>query len=76
MIQKLAIHSIYFYEEICYEEQQIFKKVQKQCQALQQDIQFKSFWGNTLYDKGNLPFEIEDMPLIYTQFRKSVESKS
>jgi len=47
-------------------------------------IQWRTFWGASLYHKDDLPFnkliregsKIPDVPDVYTEFRKAVESKS
>lgn len=36
----------------------------------------KSYWGATLYSITDLPFSIPQLPEIFTQFRKQVESQS
>jgi len=48
------------------------------------DIDIKKFWGGTLYHKEDMPFRklsiqagfVPDIPDIFTQFRKEIESKS
>lgn len=34
----------------------------------------KTFFGQSLLDKTKLPFEISEMPLVFTQFRKRIEA--
>ena len=38
-----------------------------------QFVEFLQFWGNALYDVQDLPFTIENLPLVFTHFRKQIE---
>ncbi len=38
--------------------------------------ELRPYHGQTLYHPEDLPFSIEDMPLVYTDFRKAVEKKA
>ena len=39
-------------------------------------MKLKSFWGHTLYHPDDLPFEIQKLPELFTNFRKDVENNS
>lgn len=38
--------------------------------------QLKEYWGNYLFHIEDLPFVAQDCPMVFTQFRKAVESRS
>ncbi|MCU0537247.1 MAG: DASH family cryptochrome [Hydrococcus sp. Prado102] len=72
--QQLNIDEVYYQEEVTSQELAIAKKLE---QALSQiGTKLKSFWGITLYNPDNLPFEISHLPELFTNFRKEVEKKS
>ncbi|MEB3226082.1 MAG: DASH family cryptochrome [Synechococcus sp.] len=65
------IDAVYWHREVTEEETRVEKKLR---QALeQQGIQVKTFWGTTLHDPADLPFGIDQVPEVFTQFRKDVE---
>ncbi|KAH9616421.1 hypothetical protein KSS87_023285 [Heliosperma pusillum] len=77
-------HTIYAQTETCSEEVNIENRVKKGLQNLlgQSTAQngakmakLKLIWGSTLYHLDDLPFDARDLPDVYTQFRKYVESK-
>ncbi|XP_039166075.1 cryptochrome DASH, chloroplastic/mitochondrial isoform X4 [Eucalyptus grandis] len=43
--------------------------------SFKEDPQLHLMWGSTMYHIDDLPFGIDHIPDVYTQFRKSVESK-
>lgn len=72
--QQLNIDEVYYQEEVTSQELAVAKKLE---QALSQiGTKLKSFWGITLYNPDNLPFEITRIPELFTNFRKEVEKKS
>ncbi|KAH0453753.1 hypothetical protein IEQ34_018077 [Dendrobium chrysotoxum] len=80
-------HTVFAHKETCSEELHVEKLVVK---GLQQVIlpqhersnpktvnpRLQLIWGSTMYHIEDLPFDAENLPDVYTQFRKSVESKS
>lgn len=40
------------------------------------NVSFHGMWTNTLYEKDDLPFSLEDMPGVYSTFRASVQSNA
>ncbi|PZO40539.1 MAG: cryptochrome DASH [Pseudanabaena frigida] len=73
LAQQLGIGSVYYHEEIASEEKNIEKHL---CSAVKEkNIVSKSFWGNTLLHRDDLPFEIANLPELFTHFRKQVESE-
>jgi deoxyribodipyrimidine photo-lyase len=61
--------TIYASKEITDEETALEKE-------LQQTKDLRLFWGSTLFHPEDIPFNPEDIPDIFTQFRKKVEKQS
>ncbi|KAL9230453.1 hypothetical protein vseg_005800 [Gypsophila vaccaria] len=77
-------HTIYAQKETCSEELSVETRVQKGLQKLSGQVtgqnigkgpKLQLVWGSTLYHLDDLPFDARDLPDVYTQFRKSIESK-
>lgn len=72
--KQLKVDAVYYHQETTAEELAVEKKLK---QALKTEkIAYKSFWGITLYAPNDLPFPINDIPELFTNFRKQVEKKS
>ncbi|MBC7456695.1 MAG: DASH family cryptochrome [Bdellovibrionaceae bacterium] len=71
LISQLKIQRLYYSEECAYDEKKDEKEVAKI--ATQQNIQIKSYQQTTLIAQNRLPFLLEDMPLVFTDFRKKIE---
>ena len=74
LVQELGITAVYFYGEVTSEEIAVEQALAKALSKI--NIPSMSFWGNTLYHPDDLPFTIEQIPELFTNFRKSVEKKS
>ncbi|ACK68811.1 cryptochrome, DASH family [Gloeothece citriformis PCC 7424] len=72
--QPLNITALYYHEEVTAEELTVEKRLKKALAKC--NIKVESFWGTTLYHPDNLPFEIYQLPELFTNFRKQVERKS
>ncbi|KAI3954143.1 hypothetical protein MKW98_017967 [Papaver atlanticum] len=81
-------HTIYAHKETCSEELLVERLVKKGLQGVspQSDeststsrnptnVKLELIWGSTMYHIDDLPFNTSNLPDMYTQFRKSVESK-
>ncbi len=68
--QGYKIDKIYCDEEVTSQEKNILKNVKKL------DIPVSQFWTSALFHKNDLPFPIEKMPWVYTDFRKKMEKES
>ncbi|KAL3844345.1 hypothetical protein ACJIZ3_001748 [Penstemon smallii] len=69
-----GVHTVYAQKETCSEELYVEKLVS---QALRESgTKLELIWGCTMYHIDDLPFSSKSLPDVYTQFRKSVESKS
>lgn len=68
------IDAIYLQEEVCEEEIEVEEALRRNLETIGVPIEY--FWGSTLYHYDDLPMEIDFLPDIFTEFRKSVEKKS
>ncbi len=74
LAEELDISAVYFHGEVTSEELAVEEALQT---ALSQiNVPVNRFWGNTLYHRDDLPFDIKQIPELFTNFRKSVEKKS
>ncbi|KAM3096241.1 DASH family cryptochrome [Phormidesmis sp. 146-35] len=74
LVRELGVTAIYFYRETTSEEVAVEKALET---ALKADkISTTSFWGHTLYHPDDLPFELANLPELFTSFRKQVEKSS
>lgn len=74
LVKALNIDAVYWHEEITSEETDIEHKVEQALKELK--VASEVYWGATLYHPDDLPFEINRLPEVYTQFRKAVEKES
>jgi deoxyribodipyrimidine photo-lyase len=74
LAQALGCEAVYFHKEVTTEEVSVETQLQQRLDAL--GIRHQSFWGATLHAPEALPFAVEQIPEIFTQFRKQVESES
>jgi deoxyribodipyrimidine photo-lyase len=72
LAQQLGINSIYYHAEVTTEEKTLERKLRSTLKK--QNVNFKSFWGSTLLHPNDLPFEIANLPELFTNFRKQVEA--
>jgi deoxyribodipyrimidine photo-lyase len=71
LCQELVITAIYFHGEVTSEELTVETKLQRN---LAPSIEVHKFdWGQTLYHLNDLPFNLENLPELFTNFRKQVE---
>ncbi len=73
LAQVLHCDAVYFHQEVTSEEIQVEHSLARALQPL--GIKLQSFWGQTLHAPTALPFEIKDIPELFTQFRKRVEAE-
>ncbi|RCV22036.1 hypothetical protein SEVIR_4G156300v4 [Setaria viridis] len=84
----VSAHTVYAHKETCSEEllvERLVRKALEQVQITQggapgqkkpMNPRLQLIWGATLYHIDDLPFTVSNLPDVYTQFRKAVESKS
>jgi deoxyribodipyrimidine photo-lyase len=74
LAQELNVDAVYFQKEVTSEETAIEKKLNQSLEKL--GIKMRSFWGITLYFPEDLPFPINQIPELFTNFCKKVEANS
>ncbi len=70
-VAEQGITAVYVHAEIAPEEKRTQTAVQKALKA--QGVPLHLLEGNSLYDEAQLPFPIENLPLLFTRFRQLVE---
>ncbi|CAL5419463.1 unnamed protein product [Camellia sinensis] len=90
LVKEFGAHTVYAQKETCSEEVNVERLVSCSLQqvALASPLgpstrptptniaKLQLVWGVTMYHVDDLPFDSSCLPEVYTQFRKSVESKS
>ncbi|MEB3340425.1 DASH family cryptochrome [Okeania sp.] len=74
LAQQLSAQSVFFHREVTAEEIKVERLVHQALKKI--GVKFQFFWGHTLYHPNNLPFEIQQLPEVFTSFRKDVEKNS
>jgi deoxyribodipyrimidine photo-lyase len=68
---KWGVTHIYYHQEVTAEEIAVSTKLEVALKQL--NINCKSWWGHTLHQLQDLPFELQQLPELFTKFRKDVE---
>jgi deoxyribodipyrimidine photo-lyase len=66
--------TVFSKQEMAFEEKQTEKKVQTALQKI--NCTLKTFDTSTLYHSDDLPFTIQDLPDVFTNFRKKIEKET
>jgi len=74
LVQEIKVHKVFAKKEITFEELSTQKKVENE--LLKANCSFETFSTSTLYELNDLPFTLNNIPDIFTNFRKSVEKES
>jgi deoxyribodipyrimidine photo-lyase len=74
LVRQLEITAVHYQAEATSEERAAEAKLQTALRGL--NVPLKSFWGVTLYHPDDLPFEVTQVPEVFTSFRKQVEQRS
>lgn len=72
-IKKLGVNALYFQKEWTQEEVDIENKLKA---SLPDQISFHSFYDQFLFHPEELPFQLDELPEVFTQFRKQCEKQS
>ncbi|CAH2044380.1 unnamed protein product, partial [Thlaspi arvense] len=75
LAKDFGAHTVFAHKETCSEELQVERHVNQALKGVGNGTKLELVWGSTMYHKDDLPFDVLDLPDIYTQFRKSVEAK-
>lgn len=71
--EEFNITEIHFQQENTFEETKVENELSKK---LSPKVQLKSIWGKTLFHLQDIPFTIHQLPELFTNFRKKVETQS
>jgi deoxyribodipyrimidine photo-lyase len=74
LVKALKIDAVYWHEEVTSEETEVDQALETALRSL--SVHTEIYWGTTLYHRDDLPFEIVQLPEVFTQFRKAVEQNS
>ncbi|KAM7493569.1 hypothetical protein LguiB_028178 [Lonicera macranthoides] len=90
LVETYGVHTVYAHKETCSEEVNVERLVNRNLQQVvlpssrglsknpssAKSSRLELIWGSSMYHIDDLPFNCSSLPDVYTQFRKSVESKS
>lgn len=71
LARQWGVNVVYWHGEVTAEERTVEQALADELDRL--GIRSQRFWGATLYHPEHLPFEIQQVPEVFTQFRKHVE---
>jgi deoxyribodipyrimidine photo-lyase len=71
LVDRLQITDVYYYGEVTAEELSVSTALEMALKPI--NVNYKSFWGHTLYQLQDLPFNLPNIPELFTKFRKDVE---
>jgi len=71
LVKELNISAVYYHQEVTSEELKVEKALKKALAPL--GVKIQAYWGSTLYHLDDLPFNIEQLPELFTNFRKKLE---
>ncbi len=74
LAQQVGARACYWHQEVTSEETTVEQAVAAALKAV--GCTGQTFWGATLYHPASLPFEVSQLPPVFTQFRKQVERHS
>ena len=74
LVQQLGITDVYYHSEVTPEEIAVSKALERSLKLA--NVNYRSFWGHTLYQLQDLPFGLPNLPELFTRFRKDVEQSS
>ncbi|GAB4232975.1 MAG: DASH family cryptochrome [Elainellaceae cyanobacterium] len=74
LVKQLAVTAVHYHQEVTAEELAVEAALEKVLAAL--NVRLRGFWGHTLYHLDDLPFGQNQIPELFTSFRKQVEKQS
>ncbi len=74
LVDRLQITDVYYHREVTAEELAVSNAVERYLKAV--NVNVRSVWGHTLYQLQDLPFNIANLPELFTKFRKEVEKNA
>jgi len=73
LAEQIDAAGVFYHLEATAEEQGVERALGKQLES--SGIEAATFWGYTLLHRDDLPFEVADMPDVFTKFRNQVERR-
>ncbi len=74
LAEEFGANEVYTSEEVTYEETNVDQKLEENLKSTGKKIVFH--WQSTLYHIDDLPFEIRNLPDVFTQFRNKIEKST
>lgn len=74
LCRQTGTKKVVYHREICFDEQEVEQSLSKTLESKR--IEYKALWSNTLYHVDDLPYDVENMPDVYSQFRDTVRDSS
>jgi deoxyribodipyrimidine photo-lyase len=74
LVKDLNISAVYYHREVTAEELAVERALETALTELK--VPLRGFWGHTLYHPDDLPFTIQELPELFTTFRKQVEREA
>jgi deoxyribodipyrimidine photo-lyase len=71
LVKQLGMTDVYYHREVTTEEIAVSTALEESLKLI--NINCKSFWGHTVYRLQDLPFNLPNLPELFTKFRKDVE---
>ena len=71
LVDEFKIDQLFYHAEVTSEEILVEDSIQNSV-----EIRSRRFWGHEMYHPEDLPFSLDEIPGVFTQFRKKVEKKS
>ncbi len=70
LVKELNIDQLFYHAEVTSEETGVEKRVENSV-----EVRSQKFWGHEMYHPEDMPFSLDNIPGVFTQFRKKVEKK-
>lgn len=74
LVKALGISAVHYHREVTAEELAVETALETALGEL--GIPLRGFWGHTLYHPDDLPFAIQELPELFTAFRKQIEKSA
>ncbi len=71
LVKKYEIDAVYFHEEVTSEETRIERQLESKLAC-----EIHKYWGSTLFHVDDLVFDKEEIPDVFTRFRKKMETNA
>jgi deoxyribodipyrimidine photo-lyase len=74
LVQEYNVDTVYFQAEVTSEEVVVETAMEAALAGIQ--VKVRRSWGATLYHPQDLPFDVAEIPELFTQFRQAIEATS